>query len=491
MLKVTFEPSFLKQKQRDVLLLPFWKEEKKAQFAAKNKVSIPEVEFPLKLGDFTAKEGECALLYTEKGRVLLLGLGDEKTATEETFRAAAAAALGKISSLNAQELFILPPIHSKISQDRVETALLEGFFLGSYTFTHYKKPKETKKSLKEICFIGSKLNAETVKEAEIIAQGVYFARDLVIKSADEVTPSFLAECAQNIHKKHPKVAVKVLGKTQIEKLKMGLFLAVAKGAEEEPKFITLSYKGNPKVKSHTVVIGKGITFDTGGLNLKSTGGIEGQRADMAGGAAAMALIEVLASLKLKVNVTAVIPATENSISGSSYKPGDVYRSLSGKTVEIGNTDAEGRLVLADAITYAILNFKPTSIIDLATLTGAIIIALGNDISGLFCNNEALAKALIHAGEETHENLWRMPLLKEHRKNLDSTIADIASTGGKAGSSSIAAQFLQEFTAKIPWAHIDIAGTASLPAKKGYLPKEGTGVMVRLLTRFFKNEARSS
>lgn len=475
-----------------MLLLPFWQINKKPLEAYKEKISFPELKIPLALGDFKGKEGEALLLYVEgaiEKRVLLLGLGEEKNASEETFRKAAAAFIEKASTLNIETASILPPSHSKISQEKSETAFIEGVLLGNYAFSDYKKPEKDKKKLKEITLISTALDKASIAKTEKIQEAVLFARDLVIKNADEATPSFLAKKAHELAHAYPALSLKVLGRPQIKKLHMGLLMAVSRGSSEEPKLIALTYKGNLKSKEHSVVVGKGVTFDTGGLNLKGTGSIEGMRCDMAGGAAALGLIKALASLKVKVNVTAVIPATENSISSSSYKPGDVYKSFSGKTVEIGNTDAEGRLILADAITYAIQQFKPTRIIDLATLTGAIIIALGNEVSGLFSNNDPLAKALIKAGDETHERLWRMPLHKEYRKALDSEVADISNVGGKSASSVTAAIFIQEFVQDIPWAHIDIAGTASLPAKKGYLPKQGTGVMVRLLTRFFQNEEK--
>jgi len=478
------EPSFAKRGKRDLLLLPYWKLKNKPKAAFTEKLPFPELKIPLNLGDFSGKEGECLLLYIPKAkekRVLLLGLGEEKDAVEETFRKSASALIEKCSSLNVESMSVLMPEDKK-------SAFLEGIVLGSYSFAPYKTPpKEKKRKLKEIAFIGPHL--ENLKQSEKILEAVFFARDLVIRNADEATPSFLAKAALSIHKDFPAVHVKVLGRNEIRKQKMGLLDAVSRGSVEEPKLITLAYRGDPKSKDVTALIGKGVTFDTGGLNLKATGSMETMRADMAGGAAAMGVIKALASLKVKVNVTAVIPATENSIDSLSYKPGDVYKSLDGKTVEIGNTDAEGRLILADAITYAITHFKPTRIIDLATLTGAIVIALGNEVSGLFCNDDKLAKSLMKAGDETHERLWRMPIYKDYRKALDSEVADIASTGGKAGGSVTAALFLQEFTQGIPWAHIDIAGTAALPAKKDYLPKHGTGVMVRLLTRFFQDHQK--
>lgn len=268
---------------------------------------------------------------------------------------------------------------------------------------------------------------------------------------------------------------------------MGLLLAVNRGSDSDPAFIIIEYKGNPKSKEKTVLVGKGITYDTGGLNIKVSN-METMKGDMGGAAAVMGTIVAAASLDLKVNVTAVIPTTENSISSRSYKPGDIYKSYSGKTVEIGNTDAEGRLILADALAYAVDHLKPTRLIDLATLTGAMIIALGTETIGLFSNNDALADGLIRSGSDTYERVWRLPLHEEYRDQLKSDFADIRNIGGRAAGSITAAIFLQEFVGKTPWAHLDIAGTAYLEdGAKRYHPKYGTGSGVRLLIDFLEQQ----
>ncbi len=240
---------------------------------------------------------------------------------------------------------------------------------------------------------------------------------------------------------------------------MGLFLAVARGAAVEPAFIILQYRGYPASKDHTVLVGKGVTFDTGGLNLKATGSMETMRCDMAGAAAVLSTIGVIASLKLKINVTAVVAAAENAIGSRSYKPGDVYKSYSGVTVEIGNTDAEGRLTLADALAYSLDQLKPTRMIDLATLTGSVVVALGEELSGLFCNDDDLAQQLLEASKKTAEGMWRMPLFAPYKEQIKSDIADIKNTGGRPAGSITAALFLQKFVADVPWAHLDIAGPA--------------------------------
>ena len=261
---------------------------------------------------------------------------------------------------------------------------------------------------------------------------------------------------------------------------MGLLLAVNRASSRDPTFMLIEYKGDPKAHDLTVLVGKGITFDTGGLNLKPTGSMESMKCDMAGAAAVLGVIQAAAALGIKKNITGVIAATENSIGSRSYKPGDVYCGYAGKSVEIGNTDAEGRLILADALAYAVKNLKPSRIIDLATLTGAVEVALGNEAIGLLSNHDVLADLLIRSGSSTGERVWRLPLYEEYKDLLKSDVADIKSTGGRTAGCITAAIFLHEFVGKTPWAHLDIAGTAYLNEAKRYQPKHATGVGVRLM-----------
>lgn len=311
-------------------------------------------------------------------------------------------------------------------------------------------------------------------------------RDLVNGNADDITPQYLGAVARGLEKTCKHVKTTVLNKKQIEKEKMGLLLAVNRGSFREPAFIIVVYKGNPKSKEKTVLVGKGITFDTGGLDLKPPAGMFTMKSDMAGAAVVLGSIQAASSLGLKVNITGVIASTENSIGSHSYKPGDVYSGFAGKTVEIMDTDAEGRLILADALAYAVDRLKPSRIIDLATLTGAVEVALGDEVSGLMCNNDALADLLVHAGSITGEKVWRLPLYEDYREALKSDIADIKSTGGRGGGCIKAALFLQEFVNKTPWAHLDIAGTAFVNDARRYHPKYATGIGVRLLISFLEN-----
>jgi leucyl aminopeptidase len=351
-----------------------------------------------------------------------------------------------------------------------------------------KKPEEKRsKLIKAVALIGAAPEETTIfhKYTEIV-KAVYFARDLVNGNADDVTPQYLAAAAQQLAKKHSRIKTTIFDKKRLIKERFGLLLAVNRGSLVDPALIVAEYRGAPKSSLHIVLIGKGVTYDTGGLNLKPTGSMETMKADMAGAAAVLGALSAIASLNLKVNVSVVVPSTENGIDSLSYKPGDVYEGYAGKSVEIGNTDAEGRLILADALAYAVKELKPTYLIDLATLTGAMDVALGSEYIGLFSNDDNLSRLLEDSSLSTYERVWRLPLVDEYRDSLKSDIADLRNIGGKGAGCIKGALFLEAFVDKIAWAHLDIASVAySLEAKK-YLPKYGTGIGVRLLVDFLEN-----
>ena len=277
--------------------------------------------------------------------------------------------------------------------------------------------------------------------------------------------------------------VKVLNRKHLEDEKMGLMLAVSRASSLEPFLIQVSYHGNPSSKEHIVLVGKGVTYDTGGLALKQLDNMLTMKCDMSGAAIAIGSVKTAASLRLKVNVTALVPAVENAIGSRSYKLGDVYKSASGKTVEVLNTDAEGRLILADALTYAQKHLKPTCMIDLATLTGAVVVGLGDEVSGLFTDDATLSQELMHASRNTGEALWPLPLHADYADSLKSDIADLANMGGREGGAIKAALFLKEFVGSVPWAHIDCAGPCFRPKPHRYSPTKATGYGVRLLVEF--------
>ena len=315
-----------------------------------------------------------------------------------------------------------------------------------------------------------------------IGQGVTLARECANRPGNHCTPTYLAEEARRLGKSHG-LKVQVLERKDIEKLGMGSFLAVARGSAEPPKFIVAQWQGGAKKQAPIVLVGKGITFDTGGISLKPAAEMDEMKFDMGGAASVLGTLRALAQMKAKVNVVGLIAATENMPGGKAVKPGDVVTSLSGQTIEILNTDAEGRLILCDALTYA-ERFKPAAVIDIATLTGACVIALGHQRSGLFCPNDALAEELQRAGDNALDPCWRMPVDEEYDEALKSSFADMANVGPRAGGAITAAMFLKRFAGKYPWAHLDIAGTAW----KSGAAKGGTGRPVPLLTHFILGRA---
>lgn len=484
-------PQLNERKEADLIVFPFWERQRKAKAAALISTFQPQILPPIETGDFKGKEGETLLLYltgAKEKRCLLLGLGQEEDITVEKLRRSFSNVVKECQRKGLSRINVLLPHIAELRGISVEECLQgisEGILLTNYRWEKLDAVDEETVLLKSVTLIGIRQEAlKVVKTSEAIAEGVYFARDLINGNADIITPHYLAESARKIAKKFPKVEANIYDKAWIEREKMGLLFAVGRGSPNEPAFIVLNYKGHPRSKDHTVLIGKGITFDTGGLNLK-TSSMETMRDDMSGAAAVLATLATAASLDLKINLTAVVAAAENAIDGRSYKPGDVYRGYSGTTVEIGNTDAEGRLTLADAIAYSVKNLKPSRMIDFATLTGSMVVSLGEELAGFFCNNNQLADQLIEASGRTAEHLWRLPLFKPYKDLLKSDIADLKNIGGRPAGAITAALFLQEFVKDIPWAHIDIAGTAFSSKERGYWPKNGVGFGVRLAVEFLR------
>jgi leucyl aminopeptidase len=482
-----------KRKAADLLVIPFWAIHHQAQLAANIEPLQKDVLQPLTAGDFKGKEREVLFIYPKnelEPRIVFLGLGEEEKLTKEILRRVYGSLIKACHSRKINEINILMPKITKLIEEEVLKGVVEGLMLSNYQYTKLKNNsiKDNPPHLvqKATLIETNKSLLSLIKQHQLICEGVYFARDLVNANADESTADVLSNVALNLAKTLPNVKATIFDKKRIEKEKLDLLLAVNKGSEVDPAFIILEYKGNPKSKDHTVLIGKGITYDTGGLNLKLAS-MDLMKADMAGAAVALATIWVAAKIELPIHLTAIIPVTDNCISAKSYKPGDVYRSHAGLTVEISNTDAEGRLILADALSYAEKNLKPTRMIDFATLTGGIDIALGHEATGMMANNDVLADLFIRAGMSTFERVWRLPLYDEYKDNLRSDIADIKNIGTRSASSITGAIFLQHFFSnKIPWVHFDIASTAFLAEAKRYHPKFGTGVGVRLMIEFLKN-----
>lgn len=485
--------SLSNRKRAELLVLPFWKRKKGAEPAGEFKDVHSQISSPLKTNDFKGKEGEVLILYVEgekEPRIALLGLGDKEQLTVERLRRIYSSLVKVCRPKQIKEVNLVVPEDLNLPEAAAFRGIIEGLLLTNYVFDKSKsKPAEEDSLvlLSKVTFIGG--GKKAIAQAEkfnTIAQGVYLARDLVNGNADDVTPQMLANLAVKWATKLSHVKTTIFDKKRIEKEKMGLLLAVSQGSRRDPAVIIMEYKGNPKSHEKTVLVGKGVTYDTGGLNLKPTGSMETMKCDMGGAAAVFGAFFVAATLGLKINVAVVVPTTENCIGPASYKPGDVYKSYAGKTVEIGNTDAEGRLILADALAYAIKHLEPSRLIDIATLTGAIEVTFGAETTGLMSNNDALADSLLGAGSETFERLWRLPLYEEYRDQLKSDVADIKNIGGRQGGSITAALFLQEFVGKTPWAHLDIAGTAFISEQRRYHPKHATGIGVRLLVEYLES-----
>ena len=415
-------------------------------------------------------------------RVVELSLKDTRLKTLRNF-AARAARLARQFELD--EFGVLFPEVEKI-RDSVQ-AVTEGLLLASYQFDKFKSEKEGT-ILKEASIIFEKSDEcieQGIAEGIIVSEGVFAARDFVNDPANHITPKNFAERIKEMSEKN-EMAVKIYDKKEMEQLGMGCLLAVAQGSRNEPRLIVVEYRGS-KDSDFYALVGKGVTFDSGGISLKPEKGMMEMKGDMAGGAAVAGAINVIAKLKLPINVTAVIPCVENMPSGEAMRPGDVLLSMSGKTVEVFSTDAEGRLILADALTF-ISEKKPKMIIDLATLTGSCVVALGYNVAGLFGNYSTLLEKIFESGGRTDERIWQMPLYKESSKAIKSEIADIKNMGhdyGGAGSSTAAA-FLKEFVGDTPWAHIDMAGTFWAKEDDKINRKGATGWGVRLLVDFFRN-----
>lgn len=374
----------------------------------------------------------------------------------------------------------------ELKSDPVSRAFAEGVVLGGYSFTNYKSKQPETKPLSRVVVISKrKPNMEALKEGIIGAEATVLARDLVNMPPCDCTPSHLVKEAKRISKQY-KVALDVFDKQDLKKMGANSLLAVSYGSDQPPYLIRMVLK--PKKKSARVIalVGKGVTFDSGGLSLKPASGMEDMKIDMAGAAAVLGAMQALAQLNPRVEVRAYVPTTENMTGGSATRPGDVARAMNGKTIEILNTDAEGRLILADAICLAEKDGCDT-IIDLATLTGACMVALGNDYAGLFSDDDGLVAALQSAASIAGERVWRLPLAKEYKKQIESTVADIKNTGGRYGGAITAALFLQEFVTdkKTRWAHLDIAGPSATESEQGYIKRGGVGFGVRTLVELVR------
>ena len=471
-------------KKESVVILFDESQVKEKNFSFGNAVLAEEISKIISQKLFEGKDGQIFPIAFKGILVLLVGLGKKKQLSLTALRIAVRKALLSGYLKNIRDVEIVP--HDK--KDEAICAIIEGVKIGTYAWTKYIHKDPADASIDEknifICVEAKKSYLETAE----ICEGVNIARDLVNDNADVVNSEYFEKVVQWIIKGKKKVSVEVLNRKEMQQKGLGLHLAVNQGSKNEPKLIIVKYNGNPKKDNYTAFIGKGMTYDTGGLNLKPTGGIETMRIDMSGAAAVAGTMANALNLGIDKNVLFVFALAENAIDKDSYKPGDVFISYSGKSVEILNTDAEGRLVLADAISYVIKNYKPSRIIDIATLTGACVVALGHDYSGLIANDDALADRLIEASTETDDRVWRLPSYPELKNNVKSKIADIANIGHPRGAAGTltAAEFLRQFAEETKWAHLDIAGSAFVDgADRFYFGHGATGAGVRLVTRYLQ------
>lgn len=437
-------------------------------------------------GDLALKPGQNFYAHRVAGvkaaRVLFVTAGD---AAPKAFRKAVAAGVGAIKGGGAKNaaVALVGAEPTAAHAESLVVAAAEALYV--YRATKPSAPPASKLALLTLVCAkaGQAALAQGLKQGEAIAAGVELARECANRPGNHATPTHLAAEAKRLGKAFG-LKVEVLERKDCEKLGMGSFLAVAQGSEQPPKFIVARYDGGPKGAAPVVLVGKGITFDTGGISIKPAAEMDEMKFDMGGAASVLGTLCAVAGLKAKVNLVGIIPACENMPDGRAVKPGDVVTSMSGQTIEILNTDAEGRLILCDALTYA-ERFKPAAVVDIATLTGACVIALGHIRSGLFSPDDALAAELQAAGDTAGDPAWRMPLDEEYDEALKSNFADMGNVGGRAGGSVTAAKFLQRFAGKLRWAHLDIAGTAW----KSGAQKGATGRPVPLLTHWVLSQAK--
>ena len=448
-------------------------------------------------GAFTGGASE-TVFFRQQGigstrHLLVIGLGESKSFEIETLRQAAAHIMGQLKAQKCKSATIHPDTVPQTTApgDVWMQALVEGLHLSAYQFAEFKAADKST-AVERINLVSStrpKSFEKGLQTGEVIAEAVNFARFLGDMPGNRMTPTLLGEQAQ-MAAKGTKLKVSVWDKAKIKQEKMGSFLSVSLGSSQEPKFIVMEYKGAANSKKPIVFVGKGLTFDSGGISIKPSAGMEEMKYDMCGGAAVIAALTAIAKLKLKVNAVGLVPATENMPGPSANKPGDIVIARNGKSIEVNNTDAEGRLILNDALSYA-CELDPAVILDAATLTGAMAVALGNLHTGYFTRNDKLATKIATAAGETSEWVWRMPLTDFHAKDMKGTYADLSNiSSGKGAGSATAAAFLEQFVEKeIPWAHFDIAGTAWHTGDRWpYNPRKGaSGVMVRTFVQFAMNE----
>ncbi len=446
-------------------------------------------------GDLSGKNGETVLINAVPGnniqRILLVGLGENKPLSAKNYKKALLAAVNSLKKPKIESLVCCLAESEVIDRDWQWKSrhIIETFNDAVYQFTELKSDKETESNIQRISIVAPEaelaLAQSGLLQGKAIAEGMELTKRLGDLPGNTCTPTYLAEQALALGQKYPSLAVKILEEADMAALGMGALLSVSRGSRQPAKFIILDYQCGEKNAKPIVLIGKGLTFDAGGISLKQAPGMDEMKYDMCGGATVLGTMLAAAQMQLKLNIIGLIPSSENMPDGDANKPGDILTSMAGKTIEVLNTDAEGRLLLCDSLTYA-ERYNPDVVIDMATLTGACLVALGRVASGLLGNDDALCDELAEAGEIANDSLWRLPLWEEYQEQLKSNFADMANVGGKDAGTITAACFLSRFAEKFRWAHLDIAGTAWRTGQN----KGATGRPVPLLSQYLLNRAHT-
>lgn len=493
-MKITVISGTLEKQKTGAVVLPLFEDGKSGHEQERTDRNLGAmISRLIKRGDFSAKPGSVHLLYPEGSlaaeRLILVGLGKRADLTLDRIRLAAGKAAFHARS-NGAESVVFAADGMGLDAEETGQALTEGSMLGLYRFLKYKTNDESskRKEIRTITLLaGTTASVAAMRKGmhagKIIAESAIMARDMVNHPGADMTPTVLAGRARSIARQYG-LKVQVLERKQIEKLGMGAFLGVAAGSIQPPKFIIIEYRGGGS-RPFIALVGKSITFDSGGISIKPAENMDRMKDDMSGGAAVLGAMRNAAALKLKLNIVGLLPAAENMPGGRALKPGDVLRSMSGQTIEIINTDAEGRLILSDALAYA-CRYKPSVIVDIATLTGACTIALGHEAAGMVGTSDTYKQQLRAAGEKTGERVWELPLWENYYDQIKSDIADMKNTGGRAASVITASAFLSKFVQKYPWVHLDIAAVAWTEKDRPYTPKGATGIGTRLLTQFLRD-----
>lgn len=482
-------------KELDTIILPLFEE----GLTISNEQINNKINRLKERDQFKGNFGEIYNLTVEEHNniqdIVILGLGKEADLTKEKLRRAFGKVQKKLVNLNSKKILIKPIKIESISEEDILKIIVEGLLLASYKFDKYKSERKKEKNIFVSIEIDStddiriKNYEQLLDETKVLVQSTFIARDLVNEPANIIYPETLGEKVKDLGSEY-NFEVEILDEKQAEEIGMQAFISVGKGSDKKPRVIVMRYFGDKdNMDKRLALVGKGLTYDSGGYSLKNNSGMVSMKADMGGAAAVIGAISAIAKNKLKINVIAVVAACENLVSGHSYKPGDIINSMGGKTIEVLNADAEGRLTLVDAVTYAIEKEGATEIIDIATLTGSAVMALGDDVTAVITNNQDFYKELEVALESTGEKMWQMPAFDDYKDALKGELADLKNIGGSGAGSITAGLFIGEFIGNRPWLHLDIAGPAYIRSSWDYCPNGGTGAGVRTLYEVAKNKSK--